>query len=162
MAEKAEEKRYEGLSPFELKDKQIEMASLNRERIMLNAGRGNPNWVATVPRYAFFLLGNFALEEAHRVLSRPGIAGAPESKGMGGRLLDFCHIHSESRGSQFLADSYKHATENLGLDGDSFVGEMIDGILGDHYPTPDRMLINCEKIVQAYLDNTMCDCQPPA
>ena len=162
MADITEEKRYEGLSPFELKDKQIEMASSNRERMMLNAGRGNPNWVATIPRYAFFLLGNFALEEAHRVMSRSGIAGAPESKGMGGRLLDFCSIHSESRGSQFLADSYKYATENLGLDGDSFTGEMIDGILGDHYPTPDRMLMNCEKIVQAYLDNTMCECQPPA
>ncbi len=162
MNSRDEEKRYEGLSPFELKDKQIEMAGSNRERMMLNAGRGNPNWVATTPRYAFFLLGNFALEEAHRVLSRPGIAGAPESKGMGGRLLDFCRIHAESLGSQFLADSYRYATETLGLDGDSFTGELIDGILGDHYPTPDRMLINCEKVVQAYLDSTMCDSQPPA
>ena len=24
---------------------------------MLNAGRGNPNWIATEPREAFFLLG---------------------------------------------------------------------------------------------------------
>lgn len=26
---------------------------------MLNAGRGNPNWIATEPREAFFLLGKF-------------------------------------------------------------------------------------------------------
>ncbi len=161
MSEMTEEKRYEGLSPFELKNKLIDMAGSNLERMMLNAGRGNPNWVATIPRYAFFLLGNFALEEAHRVLSRPGIAGAPESKGMGGRLLDFCRNHSESLGSQLLADSYKYATETLGLQGDSFTAEMVDGILGDHYPTPDRVLKNTEEIVRAYLDNTMCNGQPP-
>lgn len=156
-----EEKRYQGLSPFELKNKLVDMAASHHERMMLNAGRGNPNWVATIPRQAFFLLGNFAIEEAQRVLSRPGIAGAPEAKGMGQRLVDFCRIHSERVGSRFLADSYKYATEELGLDGDSFTAEMVDGILGDHYPVPDRMLKNSEKIVQAYLDNTMCDCQPP-
>jgi len=53
-------------------------------------------------------------------------------------------------------------TETLGLDGDSFIGEMVDGILGDHYPVPDRVLVNTEKIVQAYLDNTMCENDPPA
>ncbi|OPY73020.1 MAG: Bifunctional aspartate aminotransferase and L-aspartate beta-decarboxylase [Syntrophorhabdus sp. PtaU1.Bin058] len=161
MAKTTEEKRYEGLSPFELKNKLIEMAGSDPERMMLNAGRGNPNWVATIPRYAFFLLGTFALEEAHLVLSRPGIAGTPESKGIGGRLLDFCRNHSELIGSQFLADSYKYATETLGLQGDSFVVEMVDGILGDYYPTPDRVLKNTEEILRAYLDNTMCNGEPP-
>ncbi|MBU1902735.1 MAG: bifunctional aspartate transaminase/aspartate 4-decarboxylase, partial [Proteobacteria bacterium] len=76
--ERAEiEKGYEALSPFELKNKLIAMAQSNREKMMLNAGRGNPNWVATGPREAFFLLGTFAIEEGHRVLSRPGLAGAP-------------------------------------------------------------------------------------
>ncbi len=38
-----EEEGYKGLSPFQLKNKLISMAQTNRERIMLNAGRGNPN-----------------------------------------------------------------------------------------------------------------------
>ena len=76
------EKGYEALSPFELKNKLIGMAQSNREKMMLNAGRGNPNWVATEPREAFFLLGSFAIEEGHRVLSRPGLAGAPDSRRM--------------------------------------------------------------------------------
>ncbi len=155
------EKEYEGLSPFELKDKLISMAQGNREKMMLNAGRGNPNWVATSPREAFFLFGTFAIEEGHRVLSRPGIAGAPDSKGMGERFQGFCRIHAEQRGAQFLSDAYRYATEKLGLDGDSFIGEMVDAILGDHYPTPDRVLENTQKIVRAYLDATMCDCDPP-
>jgi len=160
--ERAEiEKGYEALSPFELKNKLIAMAQSNREKMMLNAGRGNPNWVATGPREAFFLLGTFAIEEGHRVLSRPGLAGAPDSRGMGKRFQEFCRIHAEQRGGQFLADTYKYATEKLGLDGDAFIGEMVDGILGDHYPTPDRVLENTEKIIRAYLDVTMCDNTPP-
>ncbi len=82
------EKGYEALSPFELKNKLIGMAQSNREKMMLNAGRGNPNWVATEPREAFFLLGSFAIEEGHRVLSRPGLAGAPDSRGMGRYVND--------------------------------------------------------------------------
>ncbi|MBW2172334.1 MAG: bifunctional aspartate transaminase/aspartate 4-decarboxylase [Deltaproteobacteria bacterium] len=161
MDRKKSEKSYEGLSPFELKNKLIDMAGSLREKVMLNAGRGNPNWVATKPREAFFLFGTFALEEGHRVLSRPGMAGAPESKGIAERFEEFCRIHAEQRGAQFLADAYRYATEKLGLEGDAFIGEMVDAILGDHYPTPDRVLKNTEKIVRAYLDVTMCDGNPP-
>jgi len=161
MKRSTEEKSYEQLSPFELKDKLIEMAENNSQKLMLNAGRGNPNWVATMPRHAFFLLGNFAMEEAYRVMSRPGLAGAPSAAGSAGRLREFCLIHSETRGAQFLRDALNHATSELNLDEDSFTGEMVDAILGDHYPTPDRTLVNTEKIVQAYLDVTMCDSRPP-
>jgi len=156
------EKKYEVLSPFELKDKLIAMAKSPQVKTMLNAGRGNPNWVATRPREAFFLLGSFALQEAHRVMSRPGLAGAPDSTGMGERFREFCLIHAETNGAEFLSDAFSLVVGKLGLDGDSFIGEMVDGILGDHYPTPDRVLVNTEKIVRAYLDETMCGGSPPS
>ena len=57
-----EEKKYERLSPFELKNKLISMAQSNSERMMLNAGRGNPNWIAVEPREACFQLGLFAMD----------------------------------------------------------------------------------------------------
>ena len=161
MNEAKIEKKYESLSPFELKDKLIAMAQSDQTKMMLNAGRGNPNWVATHPREAYFLSGDFALEEGHRVLSRPGLAGAPDSKGMGERFREFCRTHAEQRGGQFLADAYAYATGKLGLDGDSFIGEMVDAVLGDHYPTPDRVLPHTEKIVRAYLNETMCAGEPP-
>ena len=53
-------KKMETISPFELKNKLIDMADESIKKIahtMLNAGRGNPNWIATEPREAFFLLG---------------------------------------------------------------------------------------------------------
>ncbi len=161
MADAKIEKKYEALSPFELKDKLIAMAQSNQERMMLNAGRGNPNWVATAPREAFFLFGSFALEEGHRIMSRPGLAGAPAPKGSGERFQEFCRTNAEKRGAQFLVDAYNYVTGELGIDGDSFVGEMVDAILGDHYPTPDRVLPNVEKIVRAYLNVTMCAGDPP-
>lgn len=161
MSRVQEQKRYEELSPFELKNKLIGMAKSHHEKMMLNAGRGNPNWVATTPREAYFLLGNFALEEGHRVLSRSGLAGAPQTQGMGERLVRFCERHAEHIGAQFLADSYRYVTETLQCDGDAYIAEMVDGILGDHYPVPDRILPYTEKIVGAYLDLTMCDGRPP-
>jgi aspartate 4-decarboxylase len=162
MDRSAEEKTYEKLSPFELKNKLIAMSSNPGVRMMLNAGRGNPNWVATKPREAFFLFGFFALEEAARTMSRPGLAGTPEQKGAGERLLAFCSRNAERVGSSFLRDAFKYATDVLGLDGDSLSHELADAILGDHYPTPDRVLTNIQEILRAYLDCTMCDDDPPA
>lgn len=155
------EKKYEDLSPFELKDKLISMAQNPQIKMMLNAGRGNPNWVAVYPREAFFLLGFFALEESHLVMSRPGLSGAPDSKGMGERFMEFCRIHAEHKGADFLSNAYDLVIGKLGLNGNSFISEMVDAILGDHYPTPDRVLPNTQEIVRAYLNMTMCDNNPP-
>ena len=61
MDTKLLEKKMENISPFELKNRLIDMAdeSLKKTaRTMLNAGRGNPNWIATTPREAFFLPQN--------------------------------------------------------------------------------------------------------
>jgi aspartate 4-decarboxylase len=51
--------QYEKLGPFEIKDFVAKVASKAAKEASisyLNAGRGNPNWVATEPREAFFLL----------------------------------------------------------------------------------------------------------
>ena len=70
----------------------------NRRVSYLNAGRGNPNWVATEPREAFFLLGQFAVTESKRVLDLPpGVGGMPKAPGIAGRLeawLDEARRHA--------------------------------------------------------------------
>ncbi|MDH0869553.1 hypothetical protein [Agrobacterium pusense] len=53
--------QFAKLSPFELKDELIKLASTKKEKQMLNAGRGNPNFLATLPRRGFFRLGLFAV-----------------------------------------------------------------------------------------------------
>ena len=64
------------------------MASSRNEKRMLNAGRGNPNWVALEPRHAFFQLGHFAVAESERYLIRPGIGTVPNSDGIASRFDD--------------------------------------------------------------------------
>lgn len=45
---KVDYSKYAKLSPFELKDNLIELAQSKTDRMMLNAGRGNPNFLATI------------------------------------------------------------------------------------------------------------------
>jgi aspartate 4-decarboxylase len=159
---RAEEKRYEVLSPFEIKNKLIQMAGSHQERMMLNAGRGNPNWVAVIPRCGFFQLGRFAMEETERTSIRPGFGGAPARKGIEKRFEEFAVKNLKAPGVAFLRDAVAHVRDEIKIDPDEFVEEMVDGIIADHYPTPDRMLSCSEKIVHKYLEQEVCGGSIPA
>ena len=63
---------YGKVSPFEFKDKLLQLAYLNNNKI-LDAGRGNPNWTAATPRQAFFTFGQFAVLETQRSLNSKGL-----------------------------------------------------------------------------------------
>src|SRR5881392_3232324 len=90
LSDTAKLKEFDKLGPFEIKDFVQKVASktaLENSLSYLNAGRGNPNWVATEPREAFFLLGQFAVTESKRVLDLPpGVGGMPGASGIAGRL----------------------------------------------------------------------------
>jgi aspartate 4-decarboxylase len=149
--ERSEERRYGGLSPFELKNKLVELAKHRGERMLLNAGRGNPNWVALEPRAAFFLLGMFAVSESRRVAAGGDPGGLPKKRAIAHRLRTFVDGQADGAGGELLMRGVRHAHETLGLDPDLLVGEWVDGILGDHYPLPVRMLPHAERIVRAHL-----------
>jgi aspartate 4-decarboxylase len=155
MGRSVEEKGYEALSPFELKNKLISMAQTHREKIMLNAGRGNPNWVAIAPREGFFQFGMFALSESQRSPHRPGLGTVAEKDGLSNRFKDYLAKNAGSPGVTFLAGAFDYIGGILKINGDDFLNEMVDAVLGDHYPTPDRMLAICEKIVHKYLEQEM-------
>ncbi|MCG2722673.1 MAG: bifunctional aspartate transaminase/aspartate 4-decarboxylase [Thermodesulfovibrionales bacterium] len=156
-----EERRYEKLSPFELKNKLIQMAKTHHERMMLNAGRGNPNWVAIAPRQGFFQLGLFAMLESERKPHRPGFGSPAENKDIAKRFEAFLKKNAGAAGVRFLKDAFLHVRKELKINADDFIAEMVDAILGDHYPTPDRMLTVSEKIVHQYLMQEMCENRPP-
>lgn len=158
------ERQYLQLSPFELKDKLISLASDHAKAstmAMLNAGRGNPNWIATTPREAFFTLGRFAIGEAKRVWSVPHLGGMPAAKGMAARFRDFAAQNPDAPAVALLKDAFAYGVNKLGFDADAFVHELTDSVIGDQYPTPDRMLRHIERIVQEYLAQEMCACRPP-
>jgi aspartate 4-decarboxylase len=149
--ERTEERRYEGLSPFELKNKLVELAKHRGERIMLNAGRGNPNWIALEPRAAFFLLGEFAVAEARRVALGPDLGGLPKKRGIAGRLRAFLAERSGAPGKALLERGVDYAQNAHAFEPDLLVGEWVDAILGDHYPLPVRMLAHAEALVRDHL-----------
>ena len=99
-------KKMETISPFELKNKLIDMADESIKKIahtMLNAGRGNPNWIATEPREAFFLLGQFGLCECRHAFSlEEGIAGIPQKAGIAARFEAFLKENEKAPGANQL------------------------------------------------------------
>jgi aspartate 4-decarboxylase len=158
-----EQRELASLSPFELKAQLLAIAAdaaAESGITMLDAGRGNPNWIATTPREAFFLLGRFALDEAARVWSEPDLAGMPERSGIGGRLRHFLQIHELEPGAQLLRDTIEYGI-TLGFDRDEFVYELTDGIVGDRYPGPDRITLHTERILREYLADELCQGEPP-
>jgi len=96
--------QYAHLSPFELKDRLIAIASSDAQRLMLNAGRGNPNFLATLPRWAFLSLGDFAMREAERSYSYldSGFGGLPEHEGIVQRFDAYATAHRLTDGVCFL------------------------------------------------------------
>ncbi|MGA7933252.1 MAG: bifunctional aspartate transaminase/aspartate 4-decarboxylase, partial [Kovacikia sp.] len=156
-----ETRKYSELSPFQLKDQLIQLASSHSERMMLNAGRGNPNWLATTPRAGFFQLGLFAIEESQRVSIEEHIGGIPQREGLAQRLQHFLAQRSSLPGIAFLKDCLTYVHSQKSIDPDEFINEIIHGILGDNYPEPARILENAEKILTQYLIQELCNHQPP-
>ena len=152
--------QYEKLGPFEIKDflAKVALKSAQEESLTyLNAGRGNPNWVATEPREAFFLLGQFAVTESKRVFDLPpGVGGMPKAKGIADRFEKWLKTHADMPGAAFLQAMVPWTTAKFDFDPDKFVHELVDSIIGDHYPVPDRMLVHNERIVHEYLEWAMC------
>jgi aspartate 4-decarboxylase len=160
MADELTLRKFEALSPFEIKDELIHLAkktSRTTQSAFLNAGRGNPNWVATTPREGFFLLGQFAVTESKRVMEHPaGIGGMPQANGIATRFDAWLAKQTDMPGAGFLSSMVQFATKTFAFDPDAFVHELVDSIIGDNYPVPDRMLVHNERIVHEYLMWAMC------
>jgi aspartate 4-decarboxylase len=159
-------RQYETLSPFEIKNDLAKVATTAAKASQvayLNAGRGNPNWVATEPRSAFFLLGQFAVTESQRTLSLAGgLGGMPKAPGIAERLTTWLEAHADMPGATLLQNVIPWAVKRFGFAPDAFVHELVDSIIGDNYPVPDRMLVHNEQIVREYLQWAMCGEPRPA
>src|SRR5258708_17232652 len=120
MADPMTLKKFEALGPFEIKNELINLAkatSKTTQSAFLNAGRGNPNWIATTPRDGFFLLGQFALTESRRVMEHPaGIGGMPQAQGIASRFEAWLANHTDTPGASFLAALVPFSIKTCGFD----------------------------------------------
>lgn len=162
------EKKMSEISPFELKNILIDLADESARKsthIMLNAGRGNPNWIATTPREAFFLLGQFGMEECRRGTKLEdgmvGLAGVPEKKRIAVRFKEFLDKHEGAPGTDLLRDTFNYMTREKEADEDDLVYEWAEGVIGNQYPVPDRILKYTEVLVEDYLKLTLCNNHSP-
>ncbi|MDG3580591.1 bifunctional aspartate transaminase/aspartate 4-decarboxylase [Rhizobium sp. YJ-22] len=149
--------QFAKLSPFELKDELIKLASNKTDVVMLNAGRGNPNFLATLPRRGFFRLGLFAANESELSFSymQQGIGGLPRIEGIEARFERFIADNHDQEGVDFLRRAISYVRDQLGLSASDFLHEIVEGILGCNYPVPPRMLKVSEAVVRQYLMKEM-------
>ncbi len=145
------------LSPFEFKDELIKLARQAPDHAMLNAGRGNPNFLATLPRHAYLRLGEFALQESERAYAYLDalFGGMPDKTGIVGRFDHFVVNCSEDKGIAFLSASLAFIEDHMGIDKADCLLEMVTAFLGCTYPYPPRMLPIFERVVQRYLQHEL-------
>src|SRR6185312_15435299 len=125
MAELLTLRKFEALSPFEIKNELIKLAkesSRTTQAAFLNAGRGNPNWIATEPREGFFLLGQFAITESKRTMDLPaGVGGMASAEGIAARFEVWLAKHKDMPGAAFLTKMVPFAVKTFKFTPDAFV-----------------------------------------
>lgn len=150
----SDEKKLEQLGSFEISDQMLSLAKKNQhQNVFLNAGRGNPNWINKKARLAFNRLVEFGISESERTLFQGDLIGTPETSGILKRFTQFLSPESNET-DQFLLDILEY-TDHLRIDGEEWVKELADGVLGNNYPVPSRVLKNSEIILNHYLESTL-------
>jgi aspartate 4-decarboxylase len=86
----------------------------------------------------------------------------PQLAGIAARMNAWLAKHADMPGASFLKDMAAFAVKKFGFEADAFVHELVDSIIGDNYPVPDRMLVHNERIAHEYLMWAMCGHPRPA
>ena len=79
-----------------------------------------------------------------------------KAPGIAARLASWLEGHAGAPGAALLRELIPWAVTKFRFEADAFVHELVDSILGDNYPVPDRMLVHNEVIVREYLHWAMC------
>ena len=154
MQQEAEEQLQKELGAFEITANQREMAKTNEAGYpVLDAGRGNPNWINTQARYAYTRFSDFATRECELDMSQGTMAGHAQKEGIGDRFN--AAMDPENSTDAFLIAAVDYCVSALGLDKDSLLKELADAVIGDYYPSPSRCLPCTETILNAYLQSTL-------
>lgn len=148
-----QEKALQKLGAFEISSLMLELAKKNNHKF-LNAGKGNPNWINTKARLAFARLSEFGVLDSQRTIDRGDLAGFIKTKGISDRLVEFLDVQN-NKTDKFIMDILNYVDNDLKLNKDEFISELINGIMGNTYPTPNRILKNAEIILNKYLESTL-------
>lgn len=155
MSDIKEEKELEKLGAFEIAFKMLSLAKdNNQQHLFLDAGRGNPNWIQTISRLAFSRLIQFGVKESKRTINDKDLGGYIELDGIYKRLKNFLDPITYDE-DKFILNCLDYVGRHFEFDKDEFVKEWIDGVIGNNYPFPNRILKYTEIIVNKYLDSIL-------
>ncbi|MBU3851294.1 MAG: bifunctional aspartate transaminase/aspartate 4-decarboxylase [Candidatus Paralactobacillus gallistercoris] len=158
----AEEKALARISAFEISEEMIAIAQHNKQHAqLLDAGRGNPNWINTKGRLAQARLIEFGVKESKRTIDHGDLAGYIDKKGIANRLQAFLDP-DDNEIDRFLIDAFTYLHHDLHFDLDEVVAEFTNGVIGNTYPTPSRVLPYTEKILNRYLQEILYQNKPLA
>lgn len=154
LQQEAEQQLQKELGAFEITANQRELAKSNEAGYpVLDAGRGNPNWINTQARYAFTRFSDFATRECELDMRQGSMAGHARQEGIGERFE--AEMDPENATDAFLIAGVDYCVNTLGLDKDTLLKELADAVIGDYYPSPSRCLPCTEIILNAYLQSTL-------
>ena len=125
-------RKYEMLGPFEIKDELIKIARRTHRRsnlAFLNAGRGNPNWVATKPRGGVLPARPVRdhREQAGHGPSRPGSAACRRRRASPRAWTTGSRKHPDMPRRRVPADDGRISpSKKFGFKPDAFVHELVD------------------------------------
>lgn len=152
--QEAEAQLEKEIGAFEITGEQRELAKTNEAGYpVLDAGRGNPNWINTQARYAYTRFMNYAIGECELTMREGDMAGQAKRVGIGERFDEA--MDPEEAADAFLIAAVDYCVDTLGLDKDALLKELVDAIIGDYYPSPSRCLPNTEAILNAFLQTTL-------
>lgn len=154
LQQEAEEQLQKELGAFEITANQRELAKNNEAGYpVLDAGRGNPNWINTQARYAYTRFSDFATQECELDMKKGSMAGHARQEGIGERFDAAMNPVNDT--DAFLIAAVDYCVKVLGLDKDTLLKELADAVIGDYYPSPSRCLPCIETILNTYLQSTL-------
>ena len=99
--------KYRSISPFEFKNTLIKLAQKKAGKgDILNAGRGNPNFYSSVPRYAFGLLQIFSTYFGTLGSKYKNLGFIPEEKGDVEKIISTSRIKQYNKSRKVFTKSY--------------------------------------------------------
>src|SRR4051794_23126330 len=79
--------------------------------------------------------------------------------GIAERFHQYAQTNRNTPGVPLLQQIIDWGIQTKKFNPDEWVFELVDGIIGDNYPTPDRMLVHVEQVVHDFVLQEMCSNQ---
>lgn len=148
--------KYRFLSPFELKNTLISTATKSvGANNVLNAGRGNPNFLSTAPRTAFALLMQICVEISNDLCVEDDIGFIPDKKGLYNYLFKKLNKNRSKPEGKFLKEACHRMKRISGMKNDDFAYDLVISTLGCFYPDPPRIQKFVEPVLIEFLDKNV-------